>query len=78
MFDSDQIFVVCVEPPTQSSEGQLRRIDTYQFLRDENDDKWARRLMSNGLVFRGRWHYIPKGTCAQVQQHIYLLAFQIS
>lgn len=42
MFDSDQIFVVCVEPPTQSSEGQLHQINTYHFQRGENDDKWVR------------------------------------
>lgn len=31
MFDSDQMFAVCVEPPTQRSEGQLYQINTYQF-----------------------------------------------
>lgn len=31
MFDSDQIFVVCVEPPTRSGEGQLHPINTHQF-----------------------------------------------
>lgn len=30
MFDSDRMFVVRVEPPTQTGEGQLHRIDTYE------------------------------------------------
>lgn len=41
MFDSDQMFVVCVEPPTQSSEGQHRQINRYQFK--------GMKMMINGL-----------------------------
>lgn len=41
MFDSDQMFVVCVEPPTQSSEGQRRQINRYQFK--------GMKMMINGL-----------------------------
>lgn len=33
MFDSDQIFEVCVDPPTRGSEGQLHQINVYQVLR---------------------------------------------
>lgn len=40
-FDSDQMFVVCVEPPTQSSEGQRRQINRYQFK--------GMKMMINGL-----------------------------
>lgn len=50
MFDSDQIFSVCVEPPTQSSEGQLHEINQLSVLKDEYYDKWERGLMSNGLL----------------------------
>lgn len=45
MFDSDQMFVVCVEPPTQSSEGQRRQINRYQFK--------GMKMMINGLLSPG-------------------------
>lgn len=48
MFDSDQMFVVCVEPPTQSSEGQRRQLNRYQFK--------GMKMMINGLGFSRAAH----------------------
>lgn len=53
MFDSDQIFAVCVEPPTQAVKGSSIKSMRISFLRDENDDEWVRRAMSGGSLSRG-------------------------
>lgn len=53
MFDSDQMFVVCVEPPTQSGEGQLRQINRYQFKGMEMMINGLGGSMSNGLLSPG-------------------------
>lgn len=51
MFDSDQIFALCVEPPTQRSEGQLCEINQVSVLKDGNCDKWERRGLMSRVVF---------------------------
>lgn len=64
--------------PLKAAKGSSTKNRYVSVLRDENDDKWAEGLMSNGLVFHGCLHYFPKGgTRTQVQRHICLLAFEI-